>query len=45
MKCKKTKAILKHLRGDRKTWLRLSKEARAEAKSDGRLIKKLSKAV
>jgi hypothetical protein len=33
--------IKTHLRKDRKTWLKLSKEAKDEAKSDERLIRRL----
>jgi len=42
-KCSKIKEVKKHLKGDSKTWGKLSKEAKSEEKSDKKLIKKLKK--
>lgn len=36
---KKTSMVIRHLEGDAKTWDKLSKEAKHEAKSDRKLIK------
>lgn len=41
--CSKIKKVEKHLKGDSKTWDKLSKEAKDEGKSDKKLIKKLKK--
>lgn len=41
--CPKMKKIKKHLKGDARTWDKLSKEAKEEGKSDKKLIKKLKK--
>jgi len=41
--CKKIKEAKKHLKGDSKTWNKLSKEAKEEENSDKKLIKKLKK--
>jgi len=38
-KCKKD--VLKHLKGDSETWLKLSKKAKEEYQSDVKLIKKI----
>jgi hypothetical protein len=38
----KTK-VVKHLQRDSKTWIKLSKEAKSEAKDDKKLIKKVRK--
>lgn len=35
--------VMKHLKGDSKTWSNLSKEAKSESKSDMKLIKVLKK--
>jgi hypothetical protein len=40
MKSCKSK-VMKHLKGDSKTWDKLSKEAKSEGKSDKKLIKTL----
>ena len=39
----KIKKVEKHLKGDAKTWDKLSKEAKSEEKSDKKLIKKIKK--
>jgi len=41
--CSKIKEVKKHLKGDAKTWDKLSKEAKGEEKSDKKLIKKIKK--
>lgn len=41
--CSKMKEVKKHLKGDKKTWDKLSEEAEGESKSDKKLIKKLGK--
>lgn len=38
------KEATKHLKGDRKTWEKLSKKAKEEAKDDTKLIKHIKKA-
>ena len=42
-KAGKMKEVKSHLKGDRKTWIKLSKEAKDEAVSDKKLIKKIGK--
>lgn len=39
----KMKKVKKHLKEDSKTWMKLSKEAKSEASSDKKLIKKIGK--
>lgn len=40
-KCNKISKVVKHLKGDSKTWDKLSKEAKDEGSSDKKLIKKI----
>lgn len=37
------KKVIRHLKEDRKAWLKLSKEAKKEAQSDKSLIRKIRK--
>jgi len=42
-KCKKVKEVVKHLKEDAKTWGKIAKAAKSEAKSDKKLIKKMTR--
>jgi hypothetical protein len=42
-KCNQLKKVIDHLKGDSKTWNKLSTESKSEEKSDKKLIKKLDK--